>query len=170
MAKSVFGEPKFSAAYQLNKEEITRVFNHAYSGAGTLRLVIQSVLLAVVGSFCLYDYLTAAVKNGLSLFVAIAAVVIGVGQWLVMPLFRRSAVKQQVEEVPTIHLSLYDEQIGFGEGERELVFHYDSCSLLATEELLILGVNREFVGIPTRVIGEDHRLFLIEKIPPAGKG
>lgn len=170
MPDSVFGTPRFEGAYQLDKDELSRVFDHAYTGhVSKLRLILQSVALAVVGGASLYDYITIQPRRGLSLFIAIAALVVGVAQWMVMPLFRRSSVNQQLAENPTIHLALFEDALGFGQGENQLVFTYENCGIIPVEGMLILRVGQEFVGLPDRVIGEDNRLLLIEKIPPVRK-
>lgn len=166
MQESAYGKLRTSAAYQLTEAELSRVFDRAYAGhAGKLRLIVQSLLMAVVGILSLIDFIAITPHRGMSLFIAIAALVVGVAQWLVMPFFRRSSVKQQLEEHATIHLSIYEKGIGFGEGERRMMFAFDSCHLIEDPDILILKVNQEFVGIPNRVLSEDDRLFLTEWLP-----
>lgn len=166
MLESVLGTPQFSVEYQLNKTELEQVFDNANAGhAGKPRLIIQSVLLAVVGGASLYDYIALQPHRGMSLFVAIAALVIGVGQWLVMPMFRHSAVKEQLRDAATIRFSLYEDGVGFGSGENEMRFAFDNCGHIALADMVIVRVGREFVGIPHRVIPDDVRLILTENIP-----
>ena len=162
-----YGALRTHAEYQLNEAELRRVFDRAYTGhAGKGRLVVQSVLMAVVGIISLIDFIAVQPRRGFSLFVAIAALVVGVAQWLVMPLFRRSSVKQQLAEDATVHLSIFEKGIGFGEGDRLMVFPFDKYRLIADDDLLILQMDHEFVGIPQRVISEDDRLFLVEWVAP----
>lgn len=170
MPESLFGTPRFSAAYQLNKDEMIRVFDHAYAGhAGRTRLILQSIALAVVGGISLIDFITIQPRRGMSLFLAVISLVVGVAQWIVMPLFRRAEVNRQLAENPTIRLALYEDGIAFGEGDGQMLFAFENCGVIAIEDMLILRVGREFVGLPDRVIGEDNRLLLTEQIPPVKK-
>lgn len=167
MQDEEYGKRRFSAAYVLNKEELGTIFEKAYTGhASKPRLIIQSVVMAVVGIISLVDYIAVQPRRGMSLFIAIAALVVGVAQWLIMPAFRWSSVRQQLAENTTIHLSVYEKGIGFGQGERMLIFPFDKCQLITEKDLLIVVVNHEFVGIPNRIISDDDRVFLMEWIPP----
>ncbi|MGI6264920.1 MAG: hypothetical protein ACOYJY_05605 [Acutalibacteraceae bacterium] len=162
-----FGEKRFEAAYQLNKDELSRVFDKAYARhASKARLIVQTVLMAAVAVISLIDYITVQPRRTMSLVIAVAAAVVGVAQWVIMPLFRRSSVKQQLAENETIHLAIYENGIGFGEGARQMIFDYENCRLIALDGMLIVRIHQEYIGVPDRVIGDDRRLLLSEKIPP----
>lgn len=170
MEDTSVGAARATASYVLEKEELSRVFDRAYARhAGKTRLIIQSVLMAVIGGFSLVDFIAITPRRSMSLFIAIAALVVGVAQWLVMPLFRRSAVNQQLKDKTCIHLSVYEKGLGFGEGERQMIVPFENCRLLTAPEMLIVQVHQEFVGIPYRVLSEDDRLILQEAIPAADK-
>ena len=170
MSESVMGTPQFTASYQLDKQELKRVFDHAFTGhASRLRLIVQSVLLGLVGAASLYDFIALEPHRGMSLFIAIASLIIGVGQWLVMPLFRHNAIKDQVADAATIRFSLYEDGVGFGSGDSEMRFGFENCGHIALDDMVILRVGRDFVGVPNRVISDDIRLILTENIPPVSE-
>ena len=169
MEETTFGSERTTVSYVLEKEELNRVFNRAYTRhAGIPRLVVQSVLMAVVGGISLVDFIAIKPHRGMSLFIAAAALVLGIAQWLVMPLFRWSAVRQQLKDGTSVHLALYEKGLGFGEGARQMIIPFDKCRLYEEPGLLIVQVHQEFVGIPDRVLSEDDRLILKASIPAAG--
>lgn len=166
MPNEEYGAQRESVAYQLDEAALTDVFNHAYAKQfSRTRLIVQSILMAVVGVVSLIDFIAIKPHRGMSLFIAIAALVVGVAQWLVTPLFRRSSVKQQLAENETIRLSVFEQGLGFGEGEWMRFVPFDRCRLIEEKDLLIVQIDHEFVGIPTRVIREDTGRFLIDRIP-----
>lgn len=166
MADEMYGALRERVAYQLDEATLTTVFNHANtSSLSRPRLIVQSVLMAVVGVISLIDFIAFEPHRGLSLFIAIAAAVVGVGQWFIMPFFRRSAVKQQLADNETIRLSVFDKGLGFGEAERMMFYPFDRCRLIREPELMIVQIDREFVGIPHREISEETQCFLADAIP-----
>lgn len=165
MPDPTWGEPWFSTAYQLDKAELTQVFDQADTGRmSKRRLMVQSVLMAVVGGTSLYDYVTIQPRRSMSLFLAVAALAVGVAQWVVPALFRRSAVNRQLAENATVHLALFDKALGFGQGDGQMVFSFEECRVIPVDGMLIVRIGQEFVGIPDRVIGEDNRRLLTEQI------
>lgn len=169
MEETTFGSKRATVSYVLQKEELSCVFDRAYTRhAGKSRLIIQSVLMAVVGGISLVDFIAIKPHRGMSLFIAVAALVVGIAQWLVMPLFRWSAVRRQLKDGTGIHLTVYEKGLGFGEGARQMIIPFDKCRLYEEPGLLIVQVHQEFVGIPDRVLDEDDRLVLRESIPAAG--
>lgn len=118
--------------------------------AGTVRLVVQTVLLAVLSAAFCADF--ALKTQGGSLFIGIVLAVLAVGQWLFPALAFRREAKRLAAEARPICLQVSEQSLTVGDVTQKL----SECDLvMADDTLLLWRVDRtQSVAIPRRAVSD----------------
>lgn len=140
-----------NVTYTLTEEELYTAIRRTRRRAGTVRLVVQSVLLAGLSVVFAVDF--ARHTGGGSLFLAIVMAILAVGQWVFPALAFRREAKALAAEGVSIRLSVTDESLTVGDGVTQPL---SACVLeFASETLLLWRVDRsQAVAIPRRVVSD----------------
>ena len=138
-----------NVTYTLTEEELYMAIRRTRRRAGTVRLVVQTVLLAGLSVAFAVDFLR-HVQGG-SLFLAVVMATLAVGQWVFPALAFRREAKALAAEGVSIRLCVTDEELTVGDGVSQ---PFSECVLECASDVMILWrVDRsQAVAIPCRAV------------------
>lgn len=139
--------------YTLTEAELYAAIRRTRRRAGTVRLAVQTVLLAGLSAVFAVDF--ARNTGGGSLLLAVVMATLAVGQWVFPALaFRREAKALAAENTP-IRLCVSDESLTVG-GDGGVSQPLLACALeVVSDTLLLWRVDRsQAVAIPRRAVSD----------------
>ena len=160
-------KPRIQLEIRLTKPEIETCLRATTFRRSKLRTGIETGILVLVflysGIAYVMDTLAGQGGTGETLLVSFGALVVLGILWL-LPLFelkREAASLAQSDSV--IRLCVEDEGFVF-EGKQSVRVPFASCRAQIMNDLFILEIGREIVGIPFHMLGTEDVLFLKQKL------
>ncbi len=131
--------------------------------AGPVRIGVQTGLLGLIALYCLIGFFTGGMQNGQSLFVGLAAIVVGIVMLFVPPLRMRHEAQRVYETKKQLQVYLYEDGLAFGTPEEIVSFR--ECRPVFYEDMLLLQFEGgALLPVPKRVATEEEWRLLNEKI------
>ena len=151
---------------RMTEEEIRRCLEAGVRRAGKGRVIAETVVLLVLTVYCIVAYFLDESRQLSSLLLALIALAVVAALWIVPPVRFRSLARREAEEGKTVRLILDGDTLRFGAGETPVEVPASRCRPIWRDELLVLEISGELVGVPRRVTGEDGWQRLCAVFPP----
>lgn len=137
--------------YTLTEKELYTAIRRTRRRAGTVRLWVQTVLLAGLSVAFAVDF--ARHMGGDSLFLAVVMATLAGGQWVFPALAFRREAKVLAAEGESIRLCVSEESLTVGDGVSQ---PFSECVLeCASETMILWRVDRsQAVAIPRRAVSD----------------
>ncbi len=137
--------------------------------AGKGRLLVQTIVLAVVGVTALVAFFLDGMREPMSAVIAAAATVLIPVMWLVPDARMRSMAKTAAEEGAAVHLWVFEDGLNFGEQVTAAYYAFNgvywTMPTEKTQQTLVLRTKSdEVVVIPKRELTDDQWQTLIARI------
>lgn len=129
--------------------------------AGKTRLIVQSVILAVVAIWCVAPVFFGGTGDYTLAGVAVA---VALCMWLVPPLKMKSDAKNAAAADITVRVKVFADGVQFGENEP---FAFEALTGYVSADQLTLSIETDCIPLPFRAMSEECRLFLLETIKVA---
>ncbi len=159
-------EPLAQWQYTCTEDEWLLCLQRTQRRAGPVRIGVQTGLLGLIALYCLIGFFTGGMKNGQSLFVGIAAIVVGI-ILLFVPAWRMRHDAQQISAAKkTIRIYLFEDGFAFGTPEEVIAFR--ECRPSVFDDMMLLQFSGDSVlPIPRRVATQEEWQMLLEKTAQA---
>ena len=161
-------KPVFSGEYKLSRAETGTLLKETAGRPGKVRMLVQSGLLVLVSVTGFVSWLLSDAADSMSLTIGVISLVVLAAMWLVPLLYFWIEAGNIESSMPLVNLTIYHDRIVFGGSLlREVVT--EECELLKRDDMLIITVGRESVGLPRRVVTEEQWKSLTGLIDPVHK-
>lgn len=131
------------------------------------RLWAQTAILALLAVYCVAAFFISGMEVYATLFIGLAAVALGVVMWVVPEARNRRIASREAEQNKTLHVRVYEDAFGFGDGESFERLAFEDCRAQRYEEMLLLRFQGGFlVGIPRRLLSEDDWERMCARLKP----
>ena len=157
----------FSVRLTPTKEELVDGMKRARlrKASGT-RLVVQTVVLALVCAWSLIAFFGEGMKTPMSLVTGIAALLLIPVMWFVPRLQMQAVAESMVQngEYPTMWV--FEDGVDFGNKQPEAAYYRFGSFFCDTGErsLVFRFPNDEVIVVPRRLLSEEDFQFLCEKV------
>lgn len=169
--ESAAGEPLQNLHVQLTQEEILFCVR-AGSGrtASRGRLWAQTVILALLAVYCIAAFFISGMEVIATLLIGLAAAALGAVMWIVPEARNRHIASREAEQNKTLHVRVYEDAFGFGDGEAFERLAFEDCRAQRYEDMLLLRFQGGFlVGIPRRLLSGDGWEQMCDRLKPEDK-
>lgn len=158
---------RWDTVIQLTAEEIRSCLQRAdRRRMGKWRILIYAVLLGFISVSSLVSFFLNGMHNGMTLFLGIGGLALFLMVVLYEPVSLRRMVKREAAAGKKLHLWVYEDRLGFGEGETFETYTFSEFYVKKFEDLLILHFARGLlVAIPRRTVPADCWDFLSARLP-----
>ncbi len=138
--------------------------------ASTLRLVAQTIALALVAGWSLVAFVTDAAHDRMSLCIAIVAAVLIPVMWFVPVWQMKSMAKDTVESGTSAKMWVFEDGIDFGEEQPDKAYYpYDSfyCHQPDPDHpfqtMVFRFASDEVIVVPKSLLTEEQWQYLLQK-------
>lgn len=154
--------PLFRVNIQMTEDEIVTCLKKTSRRSKKLSW-FQTILLLLVIFNCIFGFITDVRKTTSTLWIGVAALaVIGV-IWIFPPLYHRHIAREELRTDPIdLCMKVYDDQVVFGE-ETEKSYEYGECKPILCDNLIVLSIGTQVIGVPRRLLKEDEWNLLLNK-------
>ena len=155
-------KPLLELQIQLTQKEIFACLRETRR-AGKGRLWVQTAILLLVFVYSIVPYIYSENHESSSLFIAVVSIAVIIAMWLVPEWQYRMEAKRKTAEGANLSLTVYEDKLVFV-GENPVTIKPHGCKIKITDDLLILTIGSELIGIPRRLTDEDGWKLLREKL------
>lgn len=127
--------------------------------------IAKTGILGLMLLYCWIPFFLDGCREWQSFFVGLAALLLGVALWVVPQLSTRRDAKEIAAAGQTIHLTVTDEGLGFGQDESYTLLPFGEIDAQFTPTLLALTfVGGQMAVLPKRCVDEAAWEFVCDRL------
>lgn len=152
-------EPLWDLSYTLTREEIYLCVKAGdFRRMGKAGTIVETVILGIMAVYCLTAFFLDGMKEGMSLFLGAASLILIAAVWGVPEFrYRRIASAQSENRAPT-RVRVLEEGLAFG-GD-DAVFAYGTEWAARLPDMWVLRYGTQLMALPKRAMPEECWIHL----------
>jgi hypothetical protein len=150
----ILGTPEWELSYTLTREEIYRCVKAGdFRRVGKAGTIVETVILGIMAVYCLTAFFLDGMKEGMSLFLGVASLLLIAAVWGVPEFrYRRMASAQAEDRAPT-RVRVFQEGLAFGQSDE--VFAYGTEWAARLPDMWVLRYGTQLMALPKRAMPEE---------------